>query len=57
MERAVLCGKRRRRGSARRGKKYVNRRIGVIYDTNMSTAYAAERYRKRLEGAENTFFK
>jgi hypothetical protein len=33
-------------------KKYINRRIGVIYDTNMSTAYSAEHYRKQLEGAE-----
>jgi hypothetical protein len=33
-------------------KKYINWRIGVIYDTNMRTAYSAEHYRKQLEGAE-----
>jgi uncharacterized protein with gpF-like domain len=27
-------------------KKYSNWRIGVMYDTNMRTAYSAERYRK-----------
>jgi SPP1 gp7 family putative phage head morphogenesis protein len=33
-------------------KRYINWRIGVIYDTNMSTAYAAEHYRKQLEIAD-----
>jgi len=32
-------------------KEYINRRIGVICGTNMRTAYEAEHYRKRLEGA------
>jgi uncharacterized protein with gpF-like domain len=29
-------------------KKYINWRIGVIYDTNMSTAYAQAGYREQL---------
>jgi hypothetical protein len=33
-------------------KDYKNWRIGVMYDTNMRTAYAAEHYRKQLQGAE-----
>jgi uncharacterized protein with gpF-like domain len=33
-------------------KRYVNWRIGVIYDTNMRTAYAQANYREQLEGAE-----
>jgi uncharacterized protein with gpF-like domain len=33
-------------------KKYINWRIGVIYDTNMRTAYAQANYREQLEGAE-----
>ena len=32
--------------------KYINWRIGVIYDTNMRTAYAQANYREQLEGAE-----
>ena len=32
-------------------KKYINWRIGVIYDTNMRTAYAQANYREQLEGA------
>ena len=33
-------------------KKYINWRIGVIYDTNMRTAYAQANYREQLAGAE-----
>jgi uncharacterized protein with gpF-like domain len=33
-------------------KRYVNWRIGVIYDTNMRTAYAQADYREQLAGAE-----
>jgi SPP1 gp7 family putative phage head morphogenesis protein len=32
-------------------KKYQNWRIGVMYDTNMRTAYSAEHYRKQLDAA------
>jgi hypothetical protein len=39
-------------GHTEKEKKYVNWRIGVIYDTNMRTAYAQANYREQLEGAE-----
>jgi hypothetical protein len=32
--------------------KYINWRLRVIYDTNMSTAYQAAQYRKQLQDAE-----
>jgi uncharacterized protein with gpF-like domain len=38
-------------GHAEKEKKYINWRIGVIYDTNMRTAYAQANYREQLEGA------
>jgi uncharacterized protein with gpF-like domain len=39
-------------GHAADEKRYINWRIGVIYDTNMRTAYAQANYREQLEGAE-----
>jgi hypothetical protein len=39
-------------GHTKDEKRYINWRIGVIYDTNMRTAYAQANYREQLEGAE-----
>jgi uncharacterized protein with gpF-like domain len=39
-------------GHTEKEKKYINWRIGVIYDTNMRTAYAQANYREQLAGAE-----
>jgi SPP1 gp7 family putative phage head morphogenesis protein len=39
-------------GHTKKDRRYINWRIGVIYDTNMRTAYAQADYRDRLEGAE-----
>ena len=38
-------------GHTEKEKKYINWRIGVIYDTNMRTAYAQAEYREQLQGA------
>jgi hypothetical protein len=38
-------------GHTEKEKKYINWRIGVIYDTNMRTAYAQAHYREQLAGA------
>ena len=37
-------------GHTAKDKKYINWRIGVIYDTNMRTAYAQAAYREQLAG-------
>ena len=39
-------------GHTEKEKKYINWRIGVIYDTNMRTAYAQAEYREQLQGAQ-----
>lgn len=39
-------------GHTEKDKRYINWRIGVIYDTNMRTAYAQAHYRDNLAGAD-----
>ncbi|MDR3355619.1 MAG: hypothetical protein LBO04_00315 [Spirochaetaceae bacterium] len=39
-------------GHGKDEKGYINWRIGVIYDTNMRTAYSQAHYREQLRGAE-----
>jgi hypothetical protein len=39
-------------GHTKDDERYINWRIGVIYDTNMKTAYAQAEYRDQLAGAE-----
>jgi hypothetical protein len=39
-------------GHTEKDKRYINWRIGVIYDTNMRTAYAQAEYRDQLQGAD-----
>lgn len=40
-----------KRAKIEKKKQYINWRIGVIYDTNMKTAYAQQEYRDQLQGA------
>jgi SPP1 gp7 family putative phage head morphogenesis protein len=39
-------------GHSEKEERYINWRIGVIYDTNMKTAYAQSNYRDQLQGAD-----